>query len=94
MLLVTKLPPHPLLIDCVRLLGITQAVGVLEEDDVPLVSDVLTHPRTPPCGKEDVGIVVLIMVAHYLANRLCCFSAIVKGDSRAIMVRNVGLNLS
>ena|ERR1700736_1342697 len=70
-----------------------QSVHVLEEHNVPFVRDKLTHPSTPPRSEEDIRVILLVMVANDLLYGFGCFPAVIKGDTGAEMVGNVGLHM-
>jgi hypothetical protein len=76
-----------------RLLSIHQSIRILEKHNVSFLTDILAHSCTSPCSKEDICIVMLVMISHNLTNRLCRFPAIVERDSRTEMMRNVSLEL-
>ena len=61
---------------------------------IPLILHKLTHPRTSPCSQEDIGIVILIMIPHDLANSSGCLSTMIKWNTGAVMVRDVGLSIN
>lgn len=57
-----------------------------------MVTDILTHPRTPPGRQKDIGIIMLIMISHHLLNSLCRLTTIIKRDTAAKVVCHVCLH--
>ena len=78
-------------LDPLALLGIIQPIRILIEDDISMVTDVLTHPGTPPSRQKYICIIMLIMITHNLFNRLCRLTTIIKGDATAKVVCYVSL---
>lgn len=73
---------------------LSQSIRIPEEHNIPLIFHKLTHPRTPPCSQKDIGIILSIMIAHDCANGLGCFPTVIKRNTGAVVVRNVGLSVN
>ena len=73
------------------LLCIIQSICVLIKHHISIITDILTHSTASPRSKEDIRIIMLIMITHDLTNCLCCFPSIIKWNTRAEMMSNVSL---
>lgn len=82
---------HPHLSLTLKLLPIIQSVCILVKHHIAFVTNILTHAATPPCCKENIGIIILIMTPHHLANCLGSFPTIIKWNPRAKVMSNMSL---
>jgi hypothetical protein len=81
--------PHP---PDFELLRIIQSICILEKHYFTLVTNILTHAATPPCSKENIGVIELIMIPHHLANCHGSFPTIIKRNPGAEVMSNMSLH--
>jgi hypothetical protein len=73
------------------LLSIAQSICILVKHHIAFVTNILTHAASPPCCKENIGVIKLIMITHDLANCLSSFPTIIKWNSGAKVMSNMSL---
>lgn len=79
---------------CFSLLCIIQSICILIKHHISIITDILTHSSTPPSSKENIRIIILIMITHDFTNCFGRFPSIIKWNTRAEMMSNVSLNVS